>query len=108
MEEQLSASFPIHTYPQVTLLPDGGVAVSAGKLLVRYAQSEPGVFTKAFSYPDRPGPPWSYPQTGGCAGGQGRGSGCAAAVPAPSSRRAGALHAATAALVACCPLPARC
>lgn len=35
MQEQLSAAFPIHTYPFVILTPDGGVAMSAGKLLVR-------------------------------------------------------------------------
>jgi hypothetical protein len=28
-------AFPIHTYPQVMLLPDGGLAMSAGNLLVR-------------------------------------------------------------------------
>jgi hypothetical protein len=34
MQKQLSAAFPINTYPHVHLLPDGSVAVSAGKLLV--------------------------------------------------------------------------
>jgi hypothetical protein len=35
MSEQLAAAFPIHTYPHVLLTPDGGLAVSAGKLMVR-------------------------------------------------------------------------
>lgn len=34
MQEQLHAAHPINTYPVAVLLPDGGIAVSAGKLLV--------------------------------------------------------------------------
>ncbi|KAL4425029.1 hypothetical protein ABPG77_001807 [Micractinium sp. CCAP 211/92] len=64
MEEQLTKAFPIHTYPHAVVLPDGGLAVSAGKLLVKYDRSGPLSFTKAYSYGSRPGPPWSYPQTG--------------------------------------------
>lgn len=86
--------------PQLVLLPDGGVAVAAGKLLVRwvcvcwmvlwrqgralttqkltpalpprpllllqqkYARTGPSTFEREFKYTDRPGAPWSYPQTG--------------------------------------------
>lgn len=64
MTEQLYDAFPIHTYPHVILTPDGGVAVSAGKLLVKYDRSGPDTFTKAYSLESRPGHPWSYPQTG--------------------------------------------
>lgn len=42
MEEQLTKAFPIHTYPHAVVLPDGGLAVSAGKLLVsRQASGAP-------------------------------------------------------------------
>ncbi|EFN56008.1 hypothetical protein CHLNCDRAFT_145404 [Chlorella variabilis] len=64
MSDQLSAAFPIHTYPHVLVAPDGGVVVSAGKLLVKYSRSGPSTFQKEFSYASRPGHPWSYPQTG--------------------------------------------
>ncbi|KAI3437758.1 hypothetical protein D9Q98_000206 [Chlorella vulgaris] len=64
MSEQLAAAFPIHTYPHVLLTPDGGLAVSAGKLMVKYARTGPTTFAKTYDYPSRPGAPWSYPQTG--------------------------------------------
>lgn len=35
MEPQLTAAWPVHTYPHLVLLPDGKVAVSSGTLLVR-------------------------------------------------------------------------
>lgn len=35
MMAQLKKAWPIHTYPLVVLTPDGGVAVAAGKNLVR-------------------------------------------------------------------------
>ena len=41
MSDQLSAAAPIHTYPFVVVTPDGGLAVSAGSLLVRAAGSAP-------------------------------------------------------------------
>ncbi len=34
MQEQLHAAHPINTYPVAVLLPDGGIAVSSGRLLV--------------------------------------------------------------------------
>lgn len=34
MQEQLQEAFPIHTYPHVFVMPDGGVVVSAGSTLV--------------------------------------------------------------------------
>lgn len=40
MEPQLSAAFPIHTYPHAVVTPDGGLAVSAGKLLVSWGWRE--------------------------------------------------------------------
>lgn len=64
MQDQLSAAHPINTYPVAVLLPDGGLAVSSGKLLVRYDQAGHERWKKSFSYESRPGPPWSYPQTG--------------------------------------------
>lgn len=64
MQEQLHAAHPINTYPVAVLLPDGGIAVSAGKLLVRYDQADYERWTRSFKYESRPGPPWSYPQTG--------------------------------------------
>jgi hypothetical protein len=63
MKAQLQEAFPIHTYAVVTVTPDGGVVVAAGKTLVKYARNGDR-FTKQFSYPNRPGAPWSYPQTG--------------------------------------------
>ena len=59
MAAQLSAAFPIGTYPIVVVLPDGGVAVSAGKLLVKYKRAGDATFTKELPYPDRPTAPWS-------------------------------------------------
>ncbi|PSC76751.1 kelch domain-containing [Micractinium conductrix] len=64
MYEQLHEAFPIHTYPHVVLLPDGGLAMSAGKTLVKYDQTGEESFARAYPMEDRPGPPWSYPQTG--------------------------------------------
>lgn len=37
MADQMSKAFPIHTYPHAVVTPDGGLAVSAGKLLVSRA-----------------------------------------------------------------------
>lgn len=42
---------------------------STSCLQVKYDRSAPLSFTKAFSYESRPGPPWSYPQTGAPVGG---------------------------------------
>lgn len=33
-------------------------------LQVKYDRTGPDTFKKAFSYPNRPHTPWSYPQTG--------------------------------------------
>ena len=51
------------TYPVVNVTPDGGVVVAAGKTLVKYSRNGDR-FSKEFSYDNRPGAPWSYPQTG--------------------------------------------
>ncbi|KAL4854334.1 Aldehyde oxidase GLOX1 [Chlorella vulgaris] len=61
---QLSATFPINTYPHLIVLPDGGLVVSAGSTLVKYRLIGGDTLRKVFSYPNRPHPPWSYPQTG--------------------------------------------
>lgn len=53
----------LQTYPVVTVTPDGGVVVAAGKTLVKYSRNGDR-FSKQFSYANRPGAPWSYPQTG--------------------------------------------
>lgn len=63
MAPQLNAAFPLNTYPVVTLLPDGGVAVSAGKTLAKYRRAGGAAFAKAFSWPNHPHAPRSYPQT---------------------------------------------
>lgn len=34
MKEQLSAAWPLHSYPHAVVTPDGGLAVSSGKSLV--------------------------------------------------------------------------
>lgn len=57
-------SIPLQTYPVVTVTPDGGVVVAAGKTLVKYARTGPTTFKRQFPYTNRPGAPWSYPQTG--------------------------------------------
>lgn len=44
---------PTHPAPFVAFEPQ-----------VKYDRAAPLSFTKAFSYESRPGPPWSYPQTG--------------------------------------------
>ena len=60
----LASTHPLlQTYPVVTVTPDGGVAVAAGKTLVKYSRNGDR-FSRQFAYPDRPGAPWSYPQTG--------------------------------------------
>lgn len=65
MRPQLNRAWPIHLFPQLNVLPDGTVAVSAGKTLVNYKRAGDNKFVEAFRYPDRPHPSaWSYPQTG--------------------------------------------
>ncbi|EFN50720.1 hypothetical protein CHLNCDRAFT_142582 [Chlorella variabilis] len=64
MEPQLTAAWPVHTYPHLVLLPDGKVAVSSGTLLMLYQRTGPFTFDKVLDLPPRPGAPWSYPQTG--------------------------------------------
>lgn len=53
MQEQLAAAFPVHTYPHIVLLPDGGLAISAGKLMVRGCLRLPLLLLR----PAAPGPP---------------------------------------------------
>ena len=65
MAPQLDDAWPIHLFPQLNVLPDGSVAVAAGKTLVNYRRTGKNTFVRAFPYSDRPHPSmWSYPQTG--------------------------------------------
>jgi hypothetical protein len=60
---QLNKAWPIHLFPQLNVLPDGTVTVSAGKTLVNYKRTGVDKLVKNFEYPDRPHPSaWSYPQ----------------------------------------------
>ena len=43
MTRQLNRAFPAHTYPVVTVTPDGGLIMSAGKTLVRAGAALPTV-----------------------------------------------------------------
>lgn len=64
MKAQLSAAYPMSTYPTVAVTPDGSLAVAAKKSLVRYARSGEWTFRRVSAWPDRPGAPWAYPNTG--------------------------------------------
>ncbi|PSC67212.1 kelch motif family isoform A [Micractinium conductrix] len=65
MTRQLNRAFPAHTYPVVTVTPDGGLIMSAGKTLAKYAYNKDGASVRhLFDFADRPGPSWNYPQTG--------------------------------------------
>lgn len=75
MAPQLNEAYPMSTYPHAIVTPDGGLAVAAKSSLVKYNRLGDGTtqgtrFQKAWSWPDRPGAAWVYPQV---RGGQGRG-----------------------------------
>jgi len=49
----------------LSCLPACALWTASPRLLqVRYDQADYEQFTKSFDYESRPGPPWSYPQTG--------------------------------------------
>ena len=72
MKPQLNDAWPVHTYPHLHILPDGGVAVSSGKTLAKYTRPnprDPTTFKKVWSWPDRPGAPWCAGHLPGCGAG---------------------------------------
>ena len=54
MRKQLEHAWPIHSYPLVVMTPDGGVAVAAGKSLVRGAGLGAGASARSLRQPRAP------------------------------------------------------
>ncbi|PSC67206.1 kelch motif family [Micractinium conductrix] len=64
MSEQLLHTFPVSSYPVVTVLPTGKLAVLSGNTTYLYKKCGHWRYCKDGRLPDRPHPPWSSPQTG--------------------------------------------